>query len=566
MADGVIIAEFSEGKIPGLTVDYPLIRQRPPTANLAADGAAMSAGSIDRAAPLVENYRTLSGFNLGSFFSDYYNTVYMIPGSVNFGSVTATMQITFYVWNAHLTSQTLNSIDEDSVQGLSLAGAALPTTFKRIEHKAYTITAGTDGPAYINGKYTFNFNNDHVSLLVFGSRAELWRLPPNWSDRYEITYGFLTDIVTSRSGREQRRALRKTPRKSIEFQAIAHADGLRWLNTVMGGWQKNGFLMPELTRDARTTSAMGAGSPSVLIDAVPAWLTVGASVVLNDRGRFATYLVDAIDGNSVAFAGGVSEAWPIDSRIHPGLSGLITSSLQTSRLTSDVSTVPASFSATPGLEMFPDPPAPDVTWSTDGTEVMLVKPDFGTAPGVTYAWPVENIDYNAGVIATYGPVRFGTRTWQATYQGATRDRVQAILDVFMRAKGRRGEFYMPTWENDVPPMDDLTSGSFRLRTKGSDLANLMNGNAVYRNIIAFTFDGRYFMNRVSRIDPVVDERGSDSVLTLATAWPQAIPVSTLVKVCWMPRWRFASDSLVVSWLTDQVATITTAMSTLEDLS
>src|SRR5690606_33643845 len=130
--------------------------------------------------------------------------------------------------------------------------------------KTYTLTIYPDGPTTIDARFQFQLGQvsfqrftmmavanlddiaDPVELHVTGTRAELWVLPPNWSQRYEESYEFLTDIFTSRSGKEQRRALRNTPRKSVSFQAMAYDNELRWFNRMMAGHQANSFLLPDL--------------------------------------------------------------------------------------------------------------------------------------------------------------------------------------------------------------------------------------------------------------------------------------------------------------------------------
>jgi len=567
MAAGYFFPSLLFGNPPGLTASYPFERPRPVSAwTAAADPRRFQAAAVNRGGPLEEFVREFEGYKYGSYFFDYYSTVYLIPLSINFGAVTRTIERTFYVWNAHTTQQTLTSITESGTMGLDLLAPSLPTTFRRIEHKPYVVKATTEGPAYIDARYTFTFGNGvRVTMPVFGSRAELWRLQANWSERYDVAYEYLTDIVVSRSGREQRRALRSTPRKSLEFQAHATRDQLRWLNRVMGGWHPNAFLMPELTRSVRTIEPIGTGSPSVLVDDAPHWLKEGASIVLNDGRRYGTRLIERMEGNRIVFTAAGNDTWVAGTRVHPGLSGNVAAEIQTQRLTSEVAVLQVAFDATPGIEEFPDPPAPETTWGVDNTEVVLIKPNYSNPISLTFAWPTEDVDYRSGVIRRFTPIQFSTRTWQANYLGFDRQKVQAFLDVFRRAMGRRGEFYMPTWENDLPPMDDLTPGSFRLRTPGPEVANLLNGDRVYRSIAVFTHDGRVFFNRVAQIDPIEDERGLDSILTMSSSWTQAIPVSSILRVCWMPRWRFASDRLVISWLTDEVASITTSMMTLEDL-
>ena len=50
----------------------------------------------------------------------------------------------------------------------------------------------------------------------------LWTFPPNWNSPIKETLEWLTDVLQSPSGAEQRRALRLAPRRSFTFEVLVH--------------------------------------------------------------------------------------------------------------------------------------------------------------------------------------------------------------------------------------------------------------------------------------------------------------------------------------------------------
>jgi len=564
MALGYRLPSFEFGTTPGVSTSFPRDLTYPLGSFKLAEGAAPSAGDFDINQPVSELPRRIAGARLGSFFDDYFNNIYLLPPSINFGSVTADVEQTVHVWNAFTRPKTLTGITEENTAGLKLFGPSVPTTFARMEAKPYRLVATTDGAAYIDARYNFKFQDVPPTsvLSVFGARAELWVLPPNWSDRYDISYEYKTDIFKTRSGKEQRRALRNTPRRSMEFQSIANGDRLRWFNRVMGGWQRNSFLMPERTRHANTVTPMPAGVAQVTLDTIPPWLKAGSSIVLALGDQTAARLVESVNGTVVTFTSIGPESWIPGTKIHPGLTGRLATEISSRRLTSEVATVAVVFNETPASEPYQAPPGPAVTWRN--TEVVLLKPNYARPISLRHQWAVENVDYDRGVTKTFVPVDVSSRTWQAEYLGVNRQAAQQLVDVFHRARGRRGAFYMPTWENDLPPLDPIGLGSFRIRTRGIDVARLLNGDPAHRNIAVFGIDGTVLFNHVQQIFTVNDSRGEDTILTLSNAWQQSMPLEKILRICWMPLWRFGSDRLTVSWQTDEVAIITPTMQMLED--
>lgn len=565
MAIGYRLPISDYGRIPNLSVSYPTDLTIPLGPWNGIDAIPSSSGS--RTQVLAEALpKRQVGYQLHSFFDDFYNNIYLIPESLNFGAVTSTMEMDVYVWNAYLRENMLSSIVETNGSGVAISGPSLPAHFNRLQGRIYTVTASTEGPAYIDARYTFQFEGvaPHSVLPVFGSRAELWKLPPNWNNRYQLTYQYSTDIFTSRSGKEQRRALRNTPRLQVEFSATGHGDDLRWFNNIMAGWHRNAFLMPEYTRNVLTTSHMPAGGAVVNVASVPAWLVPGASVILAQGRQFAARLVESVNGNTVKFTSIGNDDWPAGAKLHPGLGGRLSPDLTTSRLTSEAGTIAVIFDETPG-DGIPSP-LPAAPLTHNGLELVLHKPNYAVPIRLTHSWPVEQVDFNRGRTKTFVPVNFATRTFQAEYLRIGRKQAQDFLDIFRRMKGRRGSFYMPTWENDLPPMDGLPAGGFRIRVAGIDVDRLMDNRTTHRYLIAFTVGGDYYINKVEQISTVSDDRGNDTIIAVSTPWPVAVTKEQILRICWLPQWRFASDGLTVSWVTDEVATITTTLQMLEDLS
>lgn len=581
MDDGLTLPAPEHGPLIGLTESYPHERPNPVGSYGAIEPEAVTLGPVDRSAqPLDENARVHGGTMLGSFADDYFSSMYLLPSSMNLGSATDVTLKTFHLWNARFTKSRLSQAVVTNTQGITMSGPPTPTDFARMAMKPYTLTVYPDGPTNIDARFKFHFTEttpqafgrmsllasldsppEPVELHVIGTRAELWMLPPNWSQRYDETYEFLTDIFTSRSGKEQRRALRNTPRKTINFQAIAEGDGLRWFGRMMAGLQANSFLLPDVTRDVRMTQPAGAGTVEIHVDGLADWFVPGDPVVLQFGNQRVARLIDDFTVNTLTLTTPLESAFPAGTIVSPGFAGRVAQQIRSTRLTNSVGIVNVVFEVTPLTERYTDRPAPTM-WRD--AEVFLVKPNYANPITVTNEWPIENVDFNRGAIKTFIPINFGTRSYQATYLGIGRDKVQAIVDTFLRAKGRRGEFYMPTWENDLPLREPLTQGSFRLRTIGDSAAKALHGNTVMKNLAVFTHDGQVYFNRVNSIAEYTDANGRDSLLTCEFAWPVSIPMSQVLYICWMPLCRFASDGLTVSWVSDQYANITPTIVSLED--
>ncbi len=167
--------------------------------------------------------------------------------------------------------------------------------------------------------------------------ATLWPFSPNLrSADYAVHREYRTDMIVSRAGREQRRALRQTPRKRVEFVSSQSGDCLRDLNDLMVTAQRLQLAIADRPRFTILTLGIGAASNTAFVAPLPSWIIVGAELVLVDKARQAIRTVNAIvsgpsGGWTVTFDEIDTVAWPVGTRLHASLNGYLNERLVASR-------------------------------------------------------------------------------------------------------------------------------------------------------------------------------------------------------------------------------------------
>jgi hypothetical protein len=517
-----------------------------------------------------QTYPNRPGTRLATFFNDYYNQVHVLPSAISFGAIVDTTSVEIYIWNAYygqsiqLTSIVLGDF------GVSIAGADLPATFPPLQDKIYTAVATTEGPATFNEQIEWHFDvPTMVKTRMDGVRSELYRYPPAWPPTgrgYRIEYSYHTEVTASRSGKEQRTAWRTSPRKSIDFTAVAHGDRLNDIKTMHRTWQHRNFVLPEITASVRTRDVVLPGSDYIELESIPHWLVAESLIVIGGPDGMEVMRVLTIDqdGIAVTTVGLSPNLKPAGTKVYPGLSGYMTPRNSFQFHTSDTAVGQVGFDVVPLSEVQPEPVAPAVT--LDGREVWLKKPNWANQPRVTYRHEVDNLDFDRGPVYRYAATAFGTEEKQLTFVNRNRAEAAEIRDFFMRMKGRQGEFYMPTWEPDFEPMQPSFANSSAIRVAGSRFANSYGGDTVYRALYILMNDGSILVRRVLGVEVVNDFVGLDSVITVDTPFPVEVSTDTVTVCGWMPVWRLVSDNLTIEWLTDEVAQVRLTMMTLEDLT
>ena len=181
---------------------------------------------------------------LGAWFDDYYYRVHIVPSSVDVGNITAYQERNVVVWNAYPEPKTLSVITEaGDTDGLTLVGPeAPPTVFSITEERTYTFSVSTEGPPSIEASYTFDFQAANaVMLSVIGSRVTMWPFIPRtgWSE----SLAWKTDIIPA-FGKEQRLAIRTSPRQSLVFQHHLNQREFSRAKAIATDWAHRVFGVP----------------------------------------------------------------------------------------------------------------------------------------------------------------------------------------------------------------------------------------------------------------------------------------------------------------------------------
>lgn len=564
--DGNLISGLEGFALDGLTSDFDGEHPRPPPGRTDAFlHDQVFVGGITRNQPIDIRSLEKTGNRVHSFFDDFYNRIYILPPTANFGPIAGETTIEIFVWNAFLSQKTLTSITTADDEGVTLDGPATPTIYKALQFRPYEVTVTLDGPPEVGALYTFIFEGGALEayLPAVGLRAKLWPFVVNWREGYRISYEFWTDIFTSDSGKEQRRALRATPRKKIEFLAQVTHERLRVLKRLLSSWQNKTMIMPEVTRQAAAAAPMAPGAVEMTLKAAaPWWMVEDANVCLMHDGTLETRKVASTAGNVVTFQGSTATLWPRHTKVHPGLSGILESSLSMQNYSSGVGEINVAFNVEPGSEQLRNPGEPAV--EVDGREVMVKPPNWRDGIDVTFEHDFSQVDFNRGVVANFYAIPFGSTIRQAVYTAFNAQQAEELLQFFERQSGQLKDFYVPSNEDDIPLMVTAGAGTDTLRSKTTEIAAAFEDDTVHRGVAVFMKNGDVFYRYVRFVFEVHDVYGDDSVVQTDGTWPYDIEPADVRMICWMPAMRFATDTLTIEFKTDSVAETSFNMRTVEN--
>ncbi|RWI96433.1 MAG: hypothetical protein EOR22_06650 [Mesorhizobium sp.] len=395
---------------------------------------------------------------------------------------------------------------------------------------------------------------------------------PNWQNGVRDTYEFKTNVFTSRNGTEQRRGERVNPRRTIEAAILLDGDRLRSFNDALHLARDGKVTVGDFSADSAILMQTVADGGTVLtVDRVPAWLTGSMSCVLLTGRKSRKIAIDFVSGNQVVLTSGVVGAVGQGATLLPLLPASLGKATTLSIYTTTVATSSLKLEVEPGTVVreadplpFDDGPTGETTQIFGpaglfyGRYVLLRKPNYVQQPQMAFNMGFETVDYDRGVTKTFTPVPLVSRTLTATYMALSHADAMAMLDVFLRARGRAGEIYVPTWGNDFPGIKGM-SGS-NIRFAGTDFYDAYQADPAHQAILIRKKDGTLIPHEISawQID-------SDDTL-IATETPIGATADEIELISWMFVARFASDTFTINWVTNGVANIAMSFTTLANLA
>ena len=384
---------------------------------------------------------------------------------------------------------------------------------------------------------------------------EVFNHPHNWSTPLVENYEFKTDIVTSQSGREQRRSLRRVPRFAVETRINAVGAELIKLRRQLTLWGQYPFWQPDWVRWAPVASAVSVGVSTLPTSWALPGAKVGMKVIIDmPSGSSPTYTLIGATATQLQLNGPILETVPAGTRVHLAYQGYIPSGQQSQLITDRVSTMVNRFEADPSETMATEAGTAAQTFT--GIEVVTLRPNWQSSVDLSHDYEIYDVDFGRGIKKRYHPVSYNRPTTKWMMRNMDADRSIAVLQFFLRMKGRLRVCYVPSFLDDLPPTATLAKNSDKFKVAGLEAMQYWD-QAVQRAIRIEGVDGTVWYRRVLSMTQAT----ADTEVRVDTPWPLALAVK---QISWMTRSRLASDLLVLSWLTDTVSECDLSFTLLED--
>lgn len=283
----------------------------------------------------------------------------------------------------------------------------------------------------------------------------LWSVPPNWSTPVTERLDWLTDVMTSRSFSEQRRAIRLTPRRSFEF-LINPTDRVRsyvdqWSHRIAA----NLMLLP-LWHDIGKTTA-GVVPTDVTIPMDTRWMEFevgGLGVLYVNPFVHEVFEIDAITDTEITTVDGIAATWPKGTAVLPVRRVRLDPEVKLSNITSRVGGATMSF-----IVDSDNPLALDAEPLTiyEGFPLMTLEPNRLDALETQFNRVMDELDLQIGRVHRYDENDRSAQVQFYNWTARGREEHHKLRQSLYRLHGRQKGVWMPSFNQDIILSADLAA-------------------------------------------------------------------------------------------------------------
>jgi hypothetical protein len=484
------------------------------------------------------------------FKDDFYYRIHLMPSQIDVGNLTEKVVYDVEIFNAWLTNVTLDTITPQDTEGISLSPLSLPALIRALTSIVIELTVSMDGPAKINGSYTFGYSiGDEQILLVSGSRIVTFSIPPNWGQKVSEKLSFWTDVLESRDGTEQRITMRNQPRWAMEYSILESGDNVNLTDSLLTGWGSRTFAVPVWWGKARLLQPALAEETQIYCDTTNKGFKNGdLAVIWANSQNCETLEVDTVGPGQITFKVPLSHDYMTGFCIPARLCHLVGNSCSVKTFATNLIEADLKFEADA-----PDDTLPvDFTDKYEGKTIQPFKHDYKSARVRGLTWSLNIYDTGLGIPSwtdrrgypldsfEFKDLLFGTLEEITKYKGW-----------LVQNSGKAKSFYVYVKEDQIRLSRRADMGSTMLYIANSAYGLLESMLHDRKTLVMRT---RFNTDRlIFKVNSYMSTEQGDVVLFTDTAWPRTYEPGDITQIGFLVLVRFDQDEFEIVRSLDIIA-------------
>lgn len=495
--------------------------------------------------PVEANARGIQCFKIQSYFDDYYNRIHISPSALALGNVASEQVSTVNLWNAYLAPKILLDI-ENIQEGLALNGQpANPLVFTALQERTWDVSITPDGPSTIDIKLIWQFGTDQAVLHITGTRIVAFGWLVDWSKPVIETLTWLTDILQSVTGHEQRRSLRLAPRIHYEADLLLYDKERQFFDLAMMGWSARTFALPVWSQQQWLKTAHAVGALTIYCDTTYRNFRANRLAILRGETAFQneTVEIESVLSDRLILKRALQNNWPRGTCLSPAVTAQLNSYPQLTKRNDRMMRTTVSLDVTEPVDH--GEYIPSIIYRN--YPVLAVVPNETDDLTHSHERLLQELDTNTGLRLRNDPAKAAFGLYQYAWLTYGRLEQYQLKGLFYALRGSQKAIWVHTFSDDLTLTAIITANSqymdvaycgytrFALGQLGRQdvQINLKNGDVLYRRITA-----------ASETDNTTERLAVDSSFTA-----QINPFD-VIRISFMSLCRLSNDTLSIEHIND----------------
>lgn len=495
--------------------------------------------------PVDANPRQIQHSKSLSYFDDYYNRIHITPSTLELGNVASEQVSRIDLWNAYLVPKVLQSID-GLQEGIAVSGQDNPPVgFTALQERSWNVSILPDGPSTIDANVIWQFGTDQAPLHITGTRIVAFGWLVDWSKPVSESLQWLTDILQSQTGYEQRRSLRLTPRISYEAELLVYDTERQYFELAMIGWGAKTFALPIWNQQQWLKAAHSIGGLIVYCDTTNRNFRANRLAILRGQNAFdnETIEIESVLADRLILKRPLQKNWSKGTCLSPAVTAQMTSQPNLIKRTDRMMRTSVAFTVTEAV----DHPKALPTTMYRNYPVLEEKPNEQNDLTHSYERLLAQLDNKTGFSLQKDLAQSAFSLYQ--YDWMTYGRVQQanLRALFYALRGSQKAIWLPTFSNDLTVKAVITASSQTFDIQWCGYTRFAQ-KQLGRQDIQITLRNKTVLYR--RITSATEVNSTTERLGVDQAFTNQINVKDILNISFISLCRLSNDTLTFEHIND----------------
>ncbi len=378
-----------------------------------------------------------------------------------------------------------------------------------------------------------------------------WTFEPNWAGTYTEALEWLTDVLTSPKGAEQRRSLRLYPRKTIEFTSAVGNNDRQVFRQFLEAHSGRNFYLPQWHEAYRSGASVLAGATSIPVPfADNGGIRVGDVVFIGGKKsrQFELAEVSALSATSITLVAPLQNGWEAFSKIHPARKARLDDQPTLRKVSDSAMSFSINFRI---MERNDDAPSEAITVPHldvyQGLNVLHVPPDEGDNTDFTFSRIMDELDNDTSIPQFFDIAGIPFPTQKHNWVSSGRAVYRQLKDLLFSLRGRWGNLWLPSFTDDLRLSDPTPAGDQYLLVENFGFTLSGGIQAGHDHVAIFFCDGRREYRRVTSSTVLNDDV---EVIGVDQPFAAGLQPGDVLRVSFMRLSRLDQDRIEIVHVTD----------------